>query len=121
MMLSAKKGNIVSFLSPFEAGITDNYGWNQACRAIFFSRNDIAPVRREKTAGWLLGGKTILEMRIDGRSISEKIKQKIRRNPLWARETRLTEFQQKRHLLRLEAGTQMREGEDEEIRMGDLD
>ena len=50
----------------------------------------------------------------------EEDKQRIQQNPLWVIEIRLAEFQQKRHLLRLEAGAPMREGEDMEIRMRDL-
>jgi len=121
MMRSTKKGNIVSVLSPFEAGLTDNKGWNQTCYAIRGSADVIAPVRREKTVGWLLDGKTILETKRHYRLVSEEGKQEIKQNPLWMREIRLVGFQQKRHLQRFEAGTQMREDEDEEIRARLLD
>jgi len=43
-------------------------------------------IRLEKTAGWLLGGKTILEAKIDRRSVSEEDRERIQQNPLWVRE-----------------------------------
>ena len=64
MMKSTWKGEIVSFLSPFEAGLTGSNGWNQTCHAIDNHRNIIAAIRLEKTVGWLLDGKTILEAEI---------------------------------------------------------
>jgi len=66
MMKSTKKGEIVSFLSPFEAGLVNNYEWNQTCYAINRSADLVTAVRFEKTAGWLREGKTILEARIAG-------------------------------------------------------
>ena len=96
-MLSATKCEIASLLSPVEADTADNSWRNQARHAINYNANILTAVGREKTVGWLLEGETILEMRIDGRSISEESKQEIQQNPLWVREIRLAEFQQKRH------------------------
>ena len=64
MMRLAKNGNIVSFLFPFEAGIADNNLRNQTCRAIYDDADVIIAIRLEKTAGWLLAGKTILDAKI---------------------------------------------------------
>ena len=98
MMKLVKNGEVASVLSPFEAGIADNNGWNQTCYAIYDSADVITAIRLEKTAGWLLYSNTILETRIGWHMVSKEQKQKIQKNSLWAREIRLAEFQQKRHL-----------------------
>ena len=98
MMKSAEKGEVVSFLSPFEAGIADSKGMNQTCYAIDRSADPVAAIRLEKTAGWLLDGKTILEAEIGRRqkSLFEAERRQIQRNPLWKREVQLAESQRER-------------------------
>jgi len=86
MMLSTKESATISLLSPFEAGLTDSIGWNQTYHAIYNRANITVAVRFEKTVGWLLGGKTILEMRIGWRSVSKEDEERIQQNPLWVRE-----------------------------------
>ena len=76
-------------------------------------------VTLEKTAGWLQDGMTILAMKSNWRLRFEYDEWAIQWNPLWMREIELAEFQQNRHIQRLKADVQMREGEDEEIRMRD--
>ena len=56
MMKSTKKDEIVSFLSPFEAGLVDNDEQNQTCYAIDARADVIMAIKLEKTAGWLLRG-----------------------------------------------------------------
>ena len=105
----------MSLVFPFEAGFVDRDDRNQTCHVIHDRADIITAVRFEKTVGWLLDGKTILEAKIGWRSLSEEDKEKIQQNPLWAREIKLAELQQKRHLERVEAGAPMRDGENAPI------
>ena len=52
-----------------------------------------------------------MDAEIGWESLSEEDKQTIQQNPLWMKEIRLVEAQQKRHLERVKAGAPMREGE----------
>ena len=99
MMFSMEKEmHIEALLSPFEAGIADSKGMNQTCYAIDRSADLVAAIRLEKTAGWLLDGKTILEAEIGRRqkSLFEAERRQIQRNPLWKREVQLAESQRER-------------------------
>ena len=97
----------------------DRDNLNQTCHAVLYGKYNFRAIKLEKTVGWLLFGYTALNTKVRNYSIPEADKKKIQENPLWRREIELAEFQQKRHIQRLEADVQMREGEDGEIRMRD--
>ncbi len=121
MMQFAGNDEIVSLVFPFEAGFVDRDDRNQTCHAIDNHRDIIKAIRFEKTVGWLLGGNTILEAEIDWWLVSEEDKERIQQNPLWTREIKLAELQQKRYEERRRTGAPMRDGEDMEILARDVD
>ena len=92
-MLSVRKGATTSLLPPFEAGIVNNNGLNQTCHTISKKKDIVTAVTYEKTAGWLLEGKTITNVKMGKRAASEEDWELILQNPLWTREIRLAEHQ----------------------------
>ena len=97
MVRSAEKGRMAQFLFPFEAGLTNGYMLNYTCCTIAFRSDVIAAVQFEKTAGWLMNGKSITHVMIDERKLSKENQLRISQNPLWRREIELAEYQQRRH------------------------
>ena len=70
LMLSARTGAATPLLFPFEAGLADKFGQNQTWYAASTLTGVLRAIRFEKTVGWLLEGKTILEARVNSRSVS---------------------------------------------------
>ena len=71
--------------------------WNQTCHAIANHADIVTAITYEKTAGWLLEGKTITNVKMGKRAASKEDKKRIRQNQLWTREIRLAEDQVKKY------------------------
>ena len=95
MMIAAeaRARGVGDVLFPFEAGMLDNEGFNQTCSAIASECEVLGAIRREKTAGWLYEGNSILVVEFGLHSLSEEDRQAIQHNPLWMREIELARAQ----------------------------